>query len=75
VDYCYVRALSDNNQPLTFNGAACIGCGLCASHCPENAIVMVLREQTGKIYETANQFDSKIQREAIVGKIKSLVKL
>ena len=75
LDYCYVAALTYDNQALNFDIETCIGCGLCASHCPEHAIKMVFRDTPGKIYETAAQLDVKIQREAIVGKIKSLVKL
>ncbi len=75
LDYCYVAVLTYENQALNFDIETCIGCGLCASHCPEHAIKMVFRDTPGKIYETAAQLDVKIQREAIVGKIKSLVKL
>jgi ferredoxin len=74
VDLCYVHALTENNGQLSFDENQCIGCGLCASHCPENAIQMILRDNQPKIYATASQLDGKIQREAIVGKIKSLVK-
>jgi Fe-S-cluster-containing hydrogenase component 2 len=73
VDYCYVHALTDVNNELVFDFDLCIGCGLCASHCPEFAIQMVLRVNPRKIFETAKQLDGQIQREAIVGKIKTLI--
>lgn len=73
VDYCYVHALAVVEGDLSMDATLCIGCGLCASHCPENAIQMIVRENPRKIYETASQLDGKIQREAIVGKIKTLI--
>ena len=48
----------------------CIGCGRCASGCPEDAIKMVMRKQTAHIEKTNSDLWNKIKREAIFGIVK-----
>ncbi len=73
VDICHVHALTLSDGGIMFDQERCIGCGLCASHCPQEAITMILRENPQPIYETSKELDSKIQREAIFGKLKSWI--
>jgi len=49
VDICPFDALffypdSDNPEKIGFKENRCVGCGLCAHHCPHNAITMVTAE-------------------------------
>lgn len=73
IDYCHINALSLEDEGILFNAESCIGCGLCASHCPHGAIEMILRDNPHEIYETSQKLDAKIQREAIIGKLKSWI--
>lgn len=73
VEICHVNALEMSDPGIVFDQERCIGCGLCASHCPQEAINMVLRENPQPIYDTSTKLDSKIQREAIFGKLKSWI--
>ncbi len=73
VSVCYFEALTFDGS-LSINSDQCVGCGLCVSRCPEHALEMRLREKGPSTqYENPGDLNSKIQREAIFGKIKSLI--
>lgn len=55
VDMCPMEAISHlaEEDTLTFNSNLCIGCGVCAANCPENAILMVkVRDMTPDSFES-----------------------
>ena len=41
LDKCQVHALSYKEGKLDINMSICVGCGLCARSCPENALKLV----------------------------------
>ncbi len=72
VDVCYVSALSLEVDGLALDLERCIGCGLCVTRCPEGALSMVLRDEPPEMYPTNDKLWSKITREALFGKVKSI---
>ena len=45
---CQIDALSEGDDVVRLNTARCIGCGLCVSSCPNNALELVRRPGTEK---------------------------
>lgn len=70
---CYTHALVMENDQLQFYPELCIGCGLCAGRCSESAIQMSLRDEPPAVFATSAKLEAKIQQEAIVGKVKSML--
>jgi Fe-S-cluster-containing hydrogenase component 2 len=73
VEVCPVKAIEAGNEVPLFHDELCIGCGLCASNCPEGAIHMALRADLPRIPETNDQLWGTIRREAVVSMVKEKV--
>ncbi len=67
IETCPVKAISARQGTLLLDGARCIGCGQCVSHCPEGALRMVLRERPPKIYADNDALFRRINMEAMLG--------
>jgi Fe-S-cluster-containing hydrogenase component 2 len=66
-----MRAIRLDDGALIFDATRCIGCGHCASACPEEAIRMTPRERPPRPAPTNDALWSKIRREALVGMVTS----
>jgi len=70
VETCPVSAISAVEREIVIDTAKCIGCGHCATRCPEGVIEMALREEQAPILKTNDDLWGQIRREAVVGMVK-----
>ncbi len=52
---CQVKAIKKDEDSCSVIKEKCIGCGLCVSTCPEDAISLVHKEPQDLIYPLANE--------------------
>ncbi|MBN1314105.1 MAG: 4Fe-4S binding protein [Anaerolineales bacterium] len=71
VQACPVGALSvGEDDTVVYDSDRCIGCGHCASVCPEKGIRMALRQELPRLDPTNDALWSRIRREAMVGMVR-----
>jgi Na+-translocating ferredoxin:NAD+ oxidoreductase subunit B len=56
LDRCQIEAIVEGQYSMHVDPARCIGCGLCVSTCPENAVSLVPRRQSTAL--PTNLFDT-----------------
>lgn len=63
VERCQIEAVVDGEDAMEVDLARCIGCGLCVPTCPENAVSLVLKENTAVPPENFVAMQAKIAVE------------
>lgn len=69
IPVCHMHAIRLDDGALLMDGERCIGCGHCASACPEEAIQMAPRSNPPRPAATNDALWAKIRREAMVGMV------
>ena len=63
LEVCQVKAVEVEDERARVDAARCIGCGLCASHCPSGALSMKVREEWREPLPTLADLGMTILRE------------
>ena len=70
---CPMKTIEMKNDVAVVNAASCIGCGLCVSGCPMDAIVLEERKQLPAIPATVTEMGAKVLQEK--GRLDAFLKI
>ena len=73
IETCQFDVIHRVDDDLSFNLQNCIGCGLCVSKCPDEAIEMTFRQELPNIPKNNTQLWNNIRNEAIVTLLKDKI--
>ena len=72
-DRCPVSAVQEAGDVVAVDSSRCIGCGLCVSVCPSEALTMKKRDQIPNPPDTYQDLTMNVLREK--GKLEAFMKL
>ncbi|NLG65956.1 MAG: 4Fe-4S binding protein [Actinobacteria bacterium] len=73
IEICPMDAIEPGASGLAIDSARCIGCGLCASHCPSGSMRMVPREAAPPMASDEPAMTRRIAAEVVWGLLKGRV--